>query len=350
MGLLRQTRPPHKRKSAIRMLSLAVWIYVICLATAWLLLVIGGDKWWLSTVMLFGPRWIYALPLLVSVPFALALRRRLLWPLAVCTIVCIVPIMGYRFSLQVALPPDVPTVKAVTWNVEDDCVDEQMLLEIIKDTNPDFVALQECNRDLQLKWPDGWHECRQGRLVIGSIFPIVSVDYSQSGQPPDGWSQTNALRCIVDSPNGHIGFVNVHLGTPRYGLCAVLSRKTLLRPSKISVLADSIRQRRLESDEVERWIDGTPCPVVITGDFNMPTDSTIYQDVWSKYINAFSVAGCGFGYTKMTEVAGMHYGSRIDHILACPGWRPLRCWVGDDLGSDHLPLIAEIAWADHAAD
>ena len=49
-----------------------VWLYVVALLAVWLLLRFGGDRWWLATVMLFGPRWVYGLPLLLLVPAAAA--------------------------------------------------------------------------------------------------------------------------------------------------------------------------------------------------------------------------------------------------------------------------------------
>ena len=51
-------------------LRVLVWLYAAMLAAVWLLLDFGGDRWWLATVMLFGPRWVYGLPL------ALLVRRR----------------------------------------------------------------------------------------------------------------------------------------------------------------------------------------------------------------------------------------------------------------------------------
>jgi hypothetical protein len=49
-------------------------------------------------------------------------------------------------------------------------------------------------------------------------------------------------------------------------------------------------------------------------------------------------AGWGYGYTRPSRYPWF----RIDHILASPEWVFTRCWVGPDLGSDHLPLIAEV--------
>jgi endonuclease/exonuclease/phosphatase (EEP) superfamily protein YafD len=85
--------------------------------------------------------------------------------------------------------------------------------------------------------------------------------------------------------------------------------------------------------------------LILAGDFNMPTESAIYRTFWAAYANAFSDAGWGFGYTEWPGMRRLPFGIRIDHILAGPGWHPLRCWVGPNIGSDHLPLIAELAGA-----
>jgi len=319
-----------------------VWLYVAAVLIAWLVLRLGGDRWWFATLMLFGPRWIYGLPLALLIPGALVWRRRLLWPLALAVGVLVGPIMGFCFPWSTFARSDNSDIRAVSWNVRNDCVDSATLAALIENTNPDIVALQECQMDLQLDWPAGWHVQRQGRLVTGSLYPISSAGFSQRHWPPSEWPPKNALRCVIQMPDHRIGFINLHLRTPRQGLEEVLSRRTLISPSKSGALKDEIEYRRQECKDLADWINGFSDPVVIAGDFNMPADSTIYRKVWSKYDNAFSVAGFGFGDTKRTDVLGWQYGSRIDHILTGAEWRPCRCWIGPDLGSDHLPLIADL--------
>ena len=67
---------------------------------------------------------------------------------------------------------------------------------------------------------------------------------------------------------------------------------------------------------------------------------------WDDYTNAFSKAGFGFGETRWTTMRGITFGVRIDHILTNEHWRPQRCWVGPDVGSDHLPVIADLRLRD----
>ena len=56
--------------------------------------------------------------------------------------------------------------------------------------------------------------------------------------------------------------------------------------------------------------------------------------------------GLGFGATKRTR----WFGVRIDHVLAGPGWTTERAWIGPDLGSDHLPMVADLRWSGGRAE
>jgi endonuclease/exonuclease/phosphatase (EEP) superfamily protein YafD len=99
-------------------------------------------------------------------------------------------------------------------------------------------------------------------------------------------------------------------------------------------------ERRQEARAVSRWANAGNHPLLVAGDFNLPVESTIYQQSWSGFLNAFSEAGMGLGYTFVTRWSGV----RIDHILAGSGWRCRHCWVGPNLGSPHRPVIADLEW------
>jgi hypothetical protein len=211
------------------------------------------------------------------------------------------------------------------------------------------VAVQECP-SRRWKIPDGWHVQRAGELIVVSAHPIVRFEVSRNRWPPrenpvaDG--VINGLYCVVETPRGKIGFASVHLDTPRRGLSAVLDRETVIDLEQTDYAETRIDWRRLESADLARWLSEFPEPKIIVGDFNMPVDSAIYRDFWGDYRNAFTRAGFGFGYTKQTVIRRRQYGLRIDHVLTDVRWRSNRCWVGPDLGSDHLPLIAELARED----
>src|SRR5207245_227724 len=78
-------------------------------------------------------------------------------------------------------------------------------------------------------------------------------------------------------------------------------------------------------------------PILIGGDFNMPADDVTMAALRATFRFAFEDAGWGYGYTRPARYPWV----RIDHILATPEWSVTACRVGPDLGSDHLPLMAE---------
>src|SRR5262249_40218923 len=155
---------------------------------------------------------------------------------------------------------------------------------------------------------------------IVSRYPIRNTQ--DRGTPP------LAVCATLEAPMGRLQFVTLHLGTPRDGLLAVARQGEL----GIAELETNIARRRSESERLTAGLRDVDGPLLITGDFNTTVESAIYRDYWAKYTDAFSVAGWGWGVTQVTP---RRTAARIDHILAGPGWRCRRCWVGPFVGSEH---------------
>ena len=98
-----------------------VWLYFSFVFGLWLLLLFGGDHWWLPTVILFGPRWLSALPLLVLMPAVLLTRRRLRWALSATAIVIVGPLMGFCFPWARLVATSGPSLRILTCNVKGKC-------------------------------------------------------------------------------------------------------------------------------------------------------------------------------------------------------------------------------------
>jgi len=333
-------------------LRVAVWLYLALVLVVWLLLGFGGDRWWLATVMLFGPRWVYGLPLLVLGPLAVLLRRRLLGPLLAAALVVVGPIMGFCLPWARLVAPHGPALRVLTCNVKGHCRDNAALNELIRTASPDVVALQGCWGDVRVAWPGGWHVCQQGEMLVASRYAfgemqeLSAFSLRENGTVPlpNGRSRLQVLGCRVAVPQGDLAFCTVHPQSPRYSIQRLLSRKTVLRPSQSTQMAAEIESRWQDSAELSQWLRRCGEPQIIAGDLNLPPDSAIYRAFWADYWNAFSSAGLGFGYTERPRVPVLRFGIRIDHILSGPDWRPCRCWVGPDVGSDHLPIIADLVW------
>ena len=293
-----------------------------------------GDRWWFATIVMYGPRWIWAMPLAILIPAAAVIRPRLLWLLAIAGVVVIGPVMGFcvPWPTMAGEPAGAFTIRVLTCNAGGGNLRPGALAELITATRPDVVALQEGSvRSLPAEcWPVGWHL----RTTVASRYPIRKVEKLERDKlGGDGF----VTRFDLDTPGGLVHFFNLHLETVREGLEAVLSSKS--RPWRAAPeLSANIDLRASESEAASGWASEVSGPVLIAGDFNLPCDSGIFRLFWSTYTDAFSSAGLGFGYTKFTR----WHGIRIDHILAGSGWCCRRCWVGPDVGSDHRPVLADL--------
>lgn len=319
-----------------------VWVYVLAALGVYLLTWFGGDRWWLPTVILFGPRWIVALPLLVLVPLALAVRWRLVLPLLATGLVLLVGFLGFCLPLHRVTSASGSRLRVLTLNVHVNAARPDALRRLIEDEKVEVVFLQECSPDFAMEWPAGWHSVQQGQLVIGAKFQLTDERASSRRIPPSQWPPVNALYVRAHLPAGTIGVCNVHLRSPREGFSAVLDRHTVVNPKRSWALTAEIRVRDEESRQVTEWLAGFPDVTLVGGDFNMPVESVIYRRHWLRYANSFSRTGWGFGATKCSPIRGFEFGSRIDHLLLDGTWQTARCWVGLDVGSDHLPLLAEL--------
>ena len=331
-------QPRTGRKSLLRKIVTALVVtYAVSIVALWLWMVWEGDRSWLATLFLFGPRWICALPLAVLAPAAAIWNRRMLWLLAVTGVLILGPVLGFRLNMadtsgQVAL-------RVLTCNVNQSQFDPEKLAEIMERDRPDVVALQEVPYNPpQIPWPPGWFVLQPDKFIVASRFPIVLQEELPCPGIPN---KPVAIRFTVKFPDRDVQFFNLHLFSPREGLQAVLDRKKGLDVSKTASLEASLRQRAGVSRLVSNWIAQFPGAKIVVGDFNTPVESAIYRQYWSWLDNAFSTAGFGFGFSKVTEKLGLSYGTRIDHVLYTPPWRCVRAWVGSDIGSDHLPLVAE---------
>jgi endonuclease/exonuclease/phosphatase (EEP) superfamily protein YafD len=328
------------RNRLVRVIPWCTWLYVAILAAVWLLLRVGGDRWGFPTLILFGPRWLFALPLAVLGPVVVVTHPRMWPPLAAAALIVFGPIMGLCLPWATLSAPDGPVLRVLTCNVKGHCSDNKALNELIRTASPDIVALQGCWNEVRVAWPEGWHVSQQGELLIASHYPLRESELGALRRE----SRLSLFSCVVAMPERELQFFTIHTRSPHRSFDEVLDRRTIIRPSAGDQLVEDIDKRWQDSQEAAQLLSAASGPNILAGDLNLPPDSAIYRMFWARYHDAFSEAGFGFGYTEWPKMRKMRFGIRIDHVLTDGGWRPRRCWVGPDVGSDHLPLIAELVW------
>lgn len=320
-------------------LRVAVVGYLVSLAAALVLLYPLGDRFWLSTLLLVGPRFVLGLPLPLLALAALARDRRLLWALGLAGLVLLGPILGFEMPLRIPVRPasSPQDIRVLTWNVGGGRLTVEELRSVLEEHLPTITVLQECGSPVLTPPASAeWNEVHESGLCLLSRFPVRRV---AARSQDDVWQMSGSgaiVRYELRSPQGPLHLTNVHLETPREGIEAVMYG--LWRG--IPELDAKNGQRDFEAGLARRWVDASPGPSrLVAGDFNMTVESAVFREHWSGYEDAFSSAGLGFGFTKRTR----KFGTRIDHILLGPGWVCLRAWVGAH-GHDHFPVLADLRW------
>ncbi len=339
--------PSKRRPWWIRIVSFSfatlTWLYVASLLAVWLVLYFLGDRWWLATVMLFGPRWVCGLPLVVLLPVAAVWRRRLLWPLAAGAVILVWPIMGLCLPWARLAGTPTPTIRLLTCNLKGRCYDNAVLNDLIATSAPDIVTLQGCYVNAKIRWPEDWHFVQKGELLVASRYPVREVTLLSGPRVGHVFQRPNVYYCLVSTPQGDAAVCSVHLPSPHYGLAEAIDRRTLISTRGSPRIEEEIESRKSQAETAVELADEIHSPLILAGDFNVTADSPIYRETWARFDNAFTRSGFGFGHTERPYRLGWQFGIRIDHVLCGPDWRPCRCWVGPDVGSDHLPLIADLA-------
>ncbi len=331
----------EKRAKRRRMMSRLTWAYVVLLLVYWTVLMWWGDSWWPGTLLLYGPRWPMALPLLILAPLSWEWGRKALIPCLIAMLILLFPVTGINVpiaALTQTVPAENAKLRIVSFNANMGKIKMPVWDAFLKQIEPDIVVCQEwpVGSVRPDEWKTGWHiQEHLGNLLVASRWPIARTELLRENELQirghAGWYDLN-------TPLGGLSLADVHLPTPRGE--GELEEALRGKWHKFSSL-DLLSERRLHASRyVREWLGKFPGPALIVGDFNLPVDSSIYGQVWNNYHDAFSQAGWGWGYTKWTN----WYGIRIDHILYEKAWACTKCWVGPNIGSDHLPLVADLVF------
>ncbi len=313
---------------------------------AWVCVAVLGDRVWWTLPLLYGPRW-------ASVLLFAGLLPALVWSRqsAVKAGLLMMPVFVFGL-LDVRVPygkfeagQDL-SVRVMELNSGGGARGQResriaAILEEIERSQPNIVVIAECSVNVAdaIEGAGDWFVARSNtRLCFASRWEMSAWEMRD---PRDIWKMNGSgaiARAIVESPAGPIRIGLVHLETPREAL------EEFMDLSSIPALGDQTRknmeQRELESTLAREWIfAGEDLPTIVVGDFNLPVESAIYRRHWADLRNAFSRSGLGTGYSKQTSF----WGSRIDHILTTADIVTEQAWTGQGVGSDHLPVFADLS-------
>ncbi|MES2625205.1 MAG: endonuclease/exonuclease/phosphatase family protein [Pseudomonadota bacterium] len=335
-----------------RLSQWCAWLSVALMLAAWVCIELLGDRVWWTLPLLYGPRWA------AGALFA-GLLPALLWarPSAVKAGLVMTPFFVFglldvrvpygNFDANEALPVRIMELNSgggVRGQREGKV---SSILAELERSQPQFVVIAECNSSISdaLKESGDWYvRSSNTRLCFASRWEVTQWEVRD---PKDIWKMKGSgaiARATIATPGGALRVGLVHLETPREALEEFMDLSNI--PTLGEQTRKNIAQRELESMLAREWIfAGDKLPTIVAGDFNLPVESAIYRRHWSDLRNAFSRSGFGTGYSKQTSF----WGSRIDHILTTSDIVAEKAWTAASIGSDHLPVFADLTLPMHSA-
>ena len=310
------------------------WLACAVLVGLTALLWIGGDRWWPVFPFLFGPRLAVGVVLLATLPLLVTQPKRGVLPFVIAGVVFGVGILGFRIGPGRIIPGRRADLRVISYNVDGRSAVVRRLLSQLDSLEVDVAVLVECPglQDTQQAGLAHWVSAASGEICLYSRFRIL--EWNTPAHP----GPRSVARAVLSIGDQTVQLGLVHLATP-HGTLLVLKDKSEIRG--FGALAEAnLRERDWDSRLAAQFLSADPqAPAIVAGDFNLPIESRVFHRYWSGYSDSFEHAGFGLGTTYRNRV----YLIRIDHILTRGGVTAVRSWVGPDLGSDHLPVIADLS-------
>jgi endonuclease/exonuclease/phosphatase (EEP) superfamily protein YafD len=231
-------------------------------------------------------------------------------------------------------PPNAtgPTLRVMSVNLLMVNAHKDGIVAEIVAAKPDVVLMQEYTPE--------WHEAL--RRDVGEDYPYTSTIaqddsfgiaiYSRVpfvGQVDDalhlGRGVTPQMRAVVHFAGRDVALYNIHLLPPR-GL-------------------DYVSEHRLQFADVLDRLRSERMPYVLAGDCNFPDTCPQHKDLLAAGAReSHEIAGQGRGATwPVNSVFRYLPGLRFDHVYLGPGLTAVRHEVGVGKGSDHRPVVVDVA-------
>ena len=227
------------------------------------------------------------------------------------------------------IPAASPAIRVVSFNVQGQNEQYEQVIDFLTEVNADVVFLHEANRLWERalsealaggRLPYRQHRSRPDHLIFSTL--TLTRD-SPSEVISHGWAEreARAMEVTVSLGEAEVTMLGIH------PLAPTNARRAALRDAQFKFVAD--------------WVGSARGPTVVVGDFNATP--------WSHVSRPLTGAGLrnsqrGFGLAPSFPVDGSFLTRvPIDHLLHSSHLAVSDRWLGPDLGSDHFPLVVDMA-------
>jgi vancomycin resistance protein VanJ len=322
--------------------SLALWFIL----HGWL----GDTLWWLALLNAFAPY--FFLPLVILLPICFVCRRRV-FRAGIASSLCIFLLLYgplYLPTWPASCAASEMPLTVMTFNIWGYSRSPETAQVLADGGLPDIVALQELAPAMVQVLAE----------ELGHVYPYRSIDTASPGSDLGVFSRyplTELDASHLSDAGGRVQILQVEVGDQKVTVYNVhLSSWNVLASLETGLcLATQVQTSiQLRTDLARRLADDVarrPGPVIVVGDFNSTPQSDVYATLVRVLSDAHHTAGWGLGPTypayggRYRGIPIMPRQVRIDMIFHSQELVALHSSVGSTYGeSDHLPVIARLAW------
>lgn len=316
--------------------------FIVHLALLVLLFAIGFNaywqpKWgaWLNLLSLAFP-FLFVLYFLLNIYWVFNFRKRGIIFLA--GFVFLIPLLQRWVNYSTPNEKLEPNIKVMSFNTHGVSPEKQ---DYLNNIDADILLLQESGwaTKNKMKLPKYRHTAHSEVVSIYSKFPILRQEKIKMSE--NAYAQYADIQ--VDGRG--VRLLNIYLEPFRL-------EKEELKPSESmdinKIKAKSLMSRMMpvfkihqtQIDEVKKYIETSPYPVILAGDFNAVPNSYEYYQLREGLKDAFVEAGKGSGTTFHDYAMPI----RIDYIFATDHFKPISYQVDRSVKlSDHYPVFVELS-------
>lgn len=319
----------------------------LALGVLWCLRQWPGEGWWVGVVLVYAPQTIWAIPGGIVVLGALLARDM---TTTLCALGSVLLVLFGFMGLQLSLPAQVsngPVLTVATWNLHNDWRHAVRAREALDMLGVDLALTQEAV-DLRFLPHFTGFDCVRSH---GQRIFVRQSSLSAQDGPGTADDSSVGLRVLADGPvhlceewrlaheatvelqGRRIDVLDVH-----FVVGGNLGERNRIAVRSPEYFRTTERYRRLQMQQVARWIQSRSGPWIVAGDFNTPPGARAWRQLPAGARDVFVQRGNGFGYTYRDDLPLW----RIDCIWVSPDFRVLDAKVFRGGVSDHLGVWARL--------
>lgn len=267
----------------------------------------------------------YCLAFLIGMILLLAARRFRIATAAAALLAVHVALLWPFYRPAVSESSGAGTLRIVSLNIHSVNRQEAAVLGMIRETSPDVAVFLEVSEhwgrvlsQLEDEWPHSLTDARHGNfgIAIYSRVPLVRqrIEFLSESCP--------AILATIEPGGVPLTICGAHPYPP------------------MGAGASAMRDRQLQT--LAKLVAAEPGDRIVVGDFNCTSWSPAFGDLVQKTGLLDSRLGQGVQPSWPTFLPAL-LRIPIDHCLVSPEVRVRHRRIGPDVGSDHLPVIVDLA-------